>query len=441
MTALRGQTFLRTLNGFAIGLLIFGLSVSSFSSLAIAQETQDVDSIVALVDDDVILRSELDIATKGIIERIRQQGGQLPPQEVIDKQVLERLILRRLQLQRAFATGIRVSDSEIDQALMQLAQQNNINLMQMRQVIEADGEDFSEFRQNIGEEMMTERLRQRVVNSMDPITETEVDILLASDRFASGEYNISHILIPLPEGATPQQILAEEEKVAGIYAQLEDGLDFASAAISYSSSQEALEGGLVGWRDLNSVPVVFSESIKNLRAGQITPPIRSPAGFHIVKVNEYRDRSEIMTTEFHARHIMVEANELLSPKDAMERIRRIHTELLDGDSFEELAKKYSDDVNSANLGGDMGWFVPASYGERMDETLMALKDGEISEPFQTEVGWHIIERLGTREKDITEESLRASARNNIRQQKVDTEVERFLQQMRDEAFVETRLPS
>lgn len=441
MTETRGNTLLITTNRLAIGLLILGLSVSSISNTAFAQESQSVDSIVALVDDDIILRSELDIATKGIIDRIRQQGGQLPPQEVIDKQVLERLILRRLQLQRAFQTGIRVGDSEIDQAMMKLAQQNNISLMQMRQVIESEGEDFSEFRQNIGEEMMTERLRQRIVNSMDPVTETEVDILLASDRFSSGEYNISHILIPLPEGATPQQIAAQEEKTTGIYEQLQDGLDFASAAISYSSSQEALEGGLVGWRDLNSVPVVFSEAIKDLRDGQITPPIRSPAGFHIVRVNEYRDQSQIMTTEFHARHIMVEVNELLTPKAAMERVRAIHTELIEGASFEELAKKYSDDVGSANLGGDMGWFVPMAYGERMDQTLEALKDGEISEPFQTENGWHIIERLGVREKDITEDALRSSARNNIRQQKTDAEIEQFLQQMRDEAFVEIRLPS
>jgi len=441
MTVDRGLTFLKTTQQLAIGLLIFSLSVVCTSTTSFAQAAQKVDSIVALVDDDVILRSELDIATKGIVDRIRQQGGQLPPQDVIDKQVLERLVLRRLQLQRAFQTGIRVSDSEIDQAMLRLAEQNQISLMQMRQVIEADGEDFSEFRQNIGEEMMTERLRQRIVNSMDPVTETEIDILLASEAFSGGEYNISHILIPLPEGATPKQIEDQEAKAAGIYEQLEDGLDFASAAISYSSSSEALEGGLVGWRDLNSVPVVFSEAIKNLRAGQISPPIRSPAGFHIVKVNDYRDRTEVMTTEFHARHIMIETSDLLTPKQAMDKIRSIHTELDDGASFEELAKKHSDDVSSANLGGDMGWFQPNAYGERMEQTLVAMKDGQISEPFQTENGWHIIERLGMREKDVTEESLRASARGNIRQQKSDAEIEQFLQQMRDEAFVETRLSS
>ena len=417
--------------------LISGLATSTVH----AQKTTQIDSIVALVDDDVVLRSELDLAIKGIVDRIRQQGGDLPPKHLLEKQVLERLIIRRLQLQRAFQTGIRTSDADIDKSLLMLAQQNNITRMQLRQVIENDGEDFVEFRQNIGEEMMTERLRQRVINSMDPITETEIDIMLASDRFHGGEYNISHILIALPEGATPQQIAMQESKANNVHQQLVEGLDYASAAISYSDSQEALEGGLVGWRDLNSVPVVFSDAIKNLRAGQFTVPIRSPAGFHIIKVNDYRDRSQVMATEFHARHIMIETNDLIGPRQAMEQIREIHKKLVDGEDFGDLAKENSDDISSANLGGDMGWFTPQAFGERMEQTLEAMQDGDISEPFQTEIGWHIIERLGKREKDVTEESMRNTARNNLQQQKMDVEIERFLQQMRDEAFVEIRLES
>ena len=408
---------------------------------AFAQNTTRIDSIVALVDDDVILRSELDIAIKGIVDRIRQQGGDLPPQSLLEKQVLERLVIRRLQLLRAFQTGIRISDTDIDQSLLMLAEQNQISLMQLRQVIETDGEDFGEFRQNLGEEMMTERLRQRVVSSMDPITETEIDIMLASESFNSGEYNISHILIGLGEGSTPQQIAAQESKANNVYQQLEEGLDFASAAISYSDSQEALEGGLVGWRDLNSVPVAFSDAIKNMRAGQLTVPIRSPAGFHIIKVNDYRERSQVMATEFHARHIMIETNDLVGPRQAMEQVRDIHKQLSEGADFAELAKEYSNDVSSQNLGGDMGWFMPQTYGERMDQTLAAMQDGEISEPFQTESGWHIIERLGMREKDVTVESIRNAARSNLQQRKMDIELEQFLQEMRDEAFVETRLDS
>ncbi|MDX2427082.1 MAG: peptidylprolyl isomerase, partial [Xanthomonadales bacterium] len=370
-----------------------------------------------------------------------QQGGDLPPPSLLEKQVLERLVIRRLQLVRAFQTGIRISDSDIDQSLLMLAEQNKISLMQLRQVIEADGEDFVEFRQNIGEEMMTERLRQRVVNSMDPITETEIDILLASEGFSTGEYNISHILIGMSEGATPQQVAEMETKATNVYQQLEEGLDFASAAISYSDAQEALEGGLVGWRDLNSVPVVFSDSIRNLRAGQMTTPIRSPAGFHIIRVNDYRERSQVMATEFHARHIMVETNDLIGPREAMEQIRDIHKDLVEGVDFAELAREFSDDISSANLGGDMGWFLPLAFGERMEQTLKAMEDGEISEPFQTEQGWHIIQRLGIREKDVTVEATRNKARANLQQQKVDIEVEQFLQQMRDEAFVEIRLDS
>lgn len=422
-------------------ILVSGLATGLMTDTALAQNSNKIDSIVALVDDDVVLRSELDIAIKGIVDRIRQQGGDLPPQHLLEKQVLERLIIRELQLQRAFQTGIRVSDADIDQSLMLLAQQNNISLMQLRQVIEADGEDFAEFRENIGEEMMTERLRQRVVNSMDPITETEIDILLASERFQGGEYNISHILIGLNEGATPQEIAMQESKANNVHQQLVEGLDFASAAISYSNSQEALEGGLIGWRDLNSVPVVFSDAIRPLRAGQFTVPIRSPAGFHIMKVNDYRDRSQVMATEYHARHIMIETNDLVTPRQAMEEVRDIHKQLVEGGDFEALARQNSDDISSSNLGGDMGWFQPEAYGDRMAQTLEAMQDGEISEPFQSEVGWHIIERLGKREKDVTEEAMRNAARNNLQQQKMDIEVEQFLQQMRDEAFVEIRLDS
>ena len=432
---------MRSFNHPAVWVMCIMLLSPVASDTAMAQNTVEIDSIVALVDDDVILRSELDIASQGIIDKIRQQGGDLPPKSLLEKQVMERLIIRRLQLLRAYQTGIRVSDADIDQAMLMLAQQNKISLMQLRQVIEADGEDFAEFRQNIGEEMMTERLRQRVVNSMDPITETEIDILLASESFSTGEYNISHILIGMSEGATPQQIAEAETKATNVYQQLEEGLDFASAAISYSDSQEALEGGLVGWRDLNSVPVAFSDSIRNLRTGQMTTPIRSPAGFHIIRVNDYRERAQVMSTEFHARHIMVETNDLISPREAMEEIRDIHKDLIEGVDFEELAREFSDDVSSANLGGDMGWFLPEAFGERMEQTLTAMQDGEISEPFQTEQGWHIIQRLGKREKDVTVEATRNKARSNLQQQKMDIEIEQFLQQLRDESFVEVRLDS
>lgn len=401
---------------------------------------QPLDAIVALVDDDVILRSELDLAVQGIVERIRASGESMPPQNLLERQVLERLIIRELQVQKALQTGIRVSDADIDQALVSLSKQNNITVQQMRQVIERDGENFAEFRHNVGEELLTERLHQRIVNGMAPVTDTEVEILLASEDLSGGEFNISHILVALPDGATPQQIEEIQAKANDIHRRLEEGLEFASAAISYSDSQEALEGGVVGWRDLNSIPAFFADAIRDLKPGEFSQPIRSPAGFHIVRVNDFREQRQVMVKEYHARHIMVQINELITARAAMDRITDIRQRLKNNEDFAALAKEFSDDPTSANLGGDMGWFPPETYGDRVAQTLQGLKQDEISEPFQTEAGWHIIQLLGVRESDRTEEAIREEARAKIRQQKAEAEIDRTLRQFRDEAFVEIRLP-
>ena len=411
-------------------------------AVATAQDSSNthIDSIVALVDEDIILRSELDLAVAGIVQRVRESGESMPPMHLLEKQVLERLIVRELQIQRALQTGIRISDADIDQALMSLAQKNSMTIQQMRQVIETDGEDFAEFRRNIGEELMTERLRQRIVNGMEPITDTEVDILLASEDLSGGEYNVSHIMVGLPDGSTPTQISAAQNKVDNIHQRLVDGLDFASAAISYSDSQEALEGGLVGWRDLNSVPAFFADAMRELQPGEFTPPIRSPSGFHILKVNDFREQRQVVVKEYNARHIMIEVDALMTPRLAMDTIIEIKGKLGDGEDFAVLAKEYSDDPTSANLGGDMGWFPPQAYGDRVYQTLIALTAGQTSEPFQTEGGWHIIELLETREIDRTEEAIRAEARDKIMMRKAEQEIEKVLRQFRDEAFVEIRLP-
>jgi len=424
----------------AIPAALVALALAAGPAAAQTGAKTPIDSIVALVEEDVILRSELDVAMAGIIDRVRASGEAMPPMNLLERQVLERLIIRELQVQRALQTGIRVSDADIDQALTTLAQQNNMTVQQMRQVIEGDGEDFAEFRRNIGEEIMAERLRQRIVNSMDPVTDTEIDILLASEDLTGGEYNISHILIALPEGSTPQQIGAAQAKADDLHQRLAEGLDFASAAISYSDSQEALEGGLVGWRDLNSVPAFFADAVRDLKPGQISEPIRSPAGFHIIRVNDYREQRQVMVKEYHARHIMIEINELATPRVAMDQIIEVKKKLDGGEDFAELAREYSDDPTSANLGGDMGWFPPEAYGDRVYQTLMALDAGETSEPFQTMGGWHIMELLETRETDRTEEAIRAEARDKIRMQRADQEIDTVLRQFRDEAFVEIRLP-
>jgi peptidyl-prolyl cis-trans isomerase SurA len=408
-------------------------------ALPLAGRAQPIDSIVALVDEDIILRSELDLAVAGIVENIRASGQAMPPMNLIEGQVLERLIIRELQVQRALQTGIRVSDADVDQTLVMMAQENGITVQQMRQVIEADGEDFSEFRSNIAEELMTQRLQQRIANGMDPITDTEVDILLASEDLIGGEYNISHILIALADGSTPQQIQAAQEEADDIHRRLSEGLDFASAAISYSDGQEALEGGSIGWRELSGVPAFFADAIRGLQPGEFSDPIRSPVGFHIVKVNDFREERQVMIREYKARHIMIEVNELVSPRLAMEQISDIKAQLDDGADFAELAKEHSDDINTANIGGDMGWFPPEAFGERVALTVSNLEPGEISEPFQSVAGWHILELQDTRETDRTEEAIRANAREKIWMQKREQEINKVLRQFRDEAYVEIRL--
>ncbi len=428
----------------AMTMILFALASVTITAGLEAQldsgSIEPIDSIIALVDEDVILRSELDLAIEGIVDRIRDSGEGMPPMDLLENQVLERLIMRELQVQKAMQTGIRISDADIDQALVNLAQQNNLTVQQLRQVIEVDGEDFAEFRKNIGEELLTDRLQQRIVNGMDPITDTEVDILLASEDLTGGEYNISHIMIALPDGATPLQIREGQAKIDDVHQRLMDGLDFASAAISYSDSEEALEGGNVGWRDLNSVPAFFADAIRELGPGETTNSIRSPRGFHIIKVNDYREQRQIVIEEYHARHIMIEANELISPRAAMDKIAQIKEKLNNNEDFAELAKENSDDPTSANLGGDMGWFPPQAYGDRVYQTLIAMEEGETSEPFQTAGGWHIIELLGKREIDRTEDAIRAEARDKIRQRKAEQEITKVLRQFRDEAFVEIRLP-
>ena len=420
------------------------LATSLLPATASAQLLQDtgsgeIDSIVALVDEDIILRSELDQAVAGIVQQIRARGEQMPPMHLLESQVLERLIITELQVQRAMQTGIRISDADVDQYLVNIAQNNNITVQQMRQSIEADGMEFAEFRRNIGEQMMTERLQQRIFNGMDPITDTEVDILLASEDASGGEYNVSHIMLLLGDGSTPQQVAEVKARADDIHQRLADGLEFSSAAISYSEGQEALQGGLIGWRDLNSVPAFFADAVRGLQPGDITEPVRSPVGFHIIKVNDFREQRQVVITEYNARHIMVEVNELVTPRLAMEQIIEIQEKLEAGEDFAELAKEFSDDTSTANIGGDMGWFPPEAYGERVFQTLSGLDPGELSQPFQTQAGWHIIEFLAERQTDRTDDAIRAEARDKIMRRKAQQEIDKILRQFRDEAFVEIRL--
>ncbi|HID48934.1 MAG TPA: peptidylprolyl isomerase, partial [Chromatiales bacterium] len=314
-----------------------------------------IDRIVAVVEEDVILQSGLDDNIANIRRQIEARGGPMPPDDLLNKQVLERLIMKKLQVQRADGTGIRVSDSDVDNTLQMVAQQNNISVTQLRNRLETDGFDFAEFRDEMRDELTINRLRDRVTDSASDVTDTEIEIMLASEQFGGGEVNVSQILISLAEGASPTEVREAQEEAEDVYQRLQDGLDFSAAAISYSDAPDALEGGLIGWRDANTIPTMFADALAELEAGEVTPPIRSPAGFHLLLLNERRSNQQVMLNEVRAQHLMVEITELVSAREAMDLIRDLKTRLDEGSDFSELAREYSDDRNSANLGGDLGW--------------------------------------------------------------------------------------
>ncbi len=416
------------------------------AQLSSAQETTDspatlqqIDSIVAVVEEDIILRSDLDRALGTIAKQIEASGQTAPSQSILERQVLERLAVDRLQLQRAAASGIRVSDQEIDRYIQRVAAESGITTQQMQQTIMADGITWIEFRTDVHDQLAVQRLRQRVAASRINVSETEVDIFLDGEDEKPGEYKLSHILVSLPEGATPDQIREARNKVGQVLQEISNGMDFATAAITYSDGQRALQGGELGWRPSEQLPPVFNEALGQLEAGQITEPLRSPSGFHILRVDDFREAAPRMVEEYSARHLMVSVSELLGPIEAEEKVRRLHREISAGADFAELAKEHSDDQTSANLGGDLGWFEPAAFGPGVAKVLIEMTEGQLSEPFQTQAGWHILKHQGSRTVDRTVEFERNRAREAIRARKMEEEVELWLRQLRDEAFIEYRL--
>lgn len=407
--------------------------------LAGAQSYQKMDEIVAIVDEGVILRSELESTMDSVLRQIQQRGERQPPPQVLEEQVLERLIMNQVQVQRAEQTGIRVTDQEVDRSLADVARQNQLTLIQLRQAIEADGLDFNEFREDVRNQLLTSKLTQRIVESMDQITDTEVDMLLESEMFGSDEYNLSQIAIQLSPSATPADLREAEQRINEIRRQVVDGMDFAEAAVNFSDSPDALDGGEVGWRNLNTMPRQLADRIRDMEAGEISEPILGNGSLMLIKVNDRRPRGEIIINELQARHIMVQPSELVSSDDARRLIESLHAQIQEGAEFAALAREFSDDERTANIGGLMDWFPEGAYGQTFQAVCDSLEPGEVSQPFQTGDGWHLVMLEGKRQADRTEEALRAEARELIVQQRSDEEIDRVLRQMRDEAYVEILL--
>ncbi|MDW8480020.1 MAG: peptidylprolyl isomerase [Xanthomonadales bacterium] len=424
----------------ATAILPFLLAIAAISAAGAPRAAPaTLDAIVAVVDDQLILRSELDRALANVLERYREEPERLPPRPVLEKQVLESLILLRLQVARAENAGIRIGEGELDQAIAMVAGQYRMGVGDLRRAIEADGFSWEEYRSTLREELMVQRLRQRVIQSRVQVSETEVDILLASDALKRGEVRIAHILIAVPPGADAETIALAREKAEGVHRLLGEGMDFAAAAIRYSDAQNALEGGVIGWRRFDELPELLANAVAGLQPGQYSPPIRGPAGFHIVKLIEQREPSRQVVKEYKVRHILVRESELRSSAAAFDRIRELRRRIAAGEDFQAVAREASDDESTRNLGGDLGWVQAQTFGPQFAEVLLGLADGEVSDPFRSEGGWHVILREASREVDRTEDYLRAQARETIRRRKAEEEYELFLRQLRNEAYVEIRL--
>ncbi|ACL73790.1 SurA domain protein [Thioalkalivibrio sulfidiphilus HL-EbGr7] len=410
----------------------------------LAQRADDapLDHIVALVEDDVIMHSELQNRLDTVRQQILSRGGRLPPDDVLIPQVLERLIIERLQLQQATRAGIRIDDITLNQTMERIARENSMSLPEFRDRLVADGIDFQVFREQIRDEMTIGQLRRRQVENRIQVSEQEIDDLIASESGAIDrdvEYRLSHILVPLPEGANAADIQAARERAEAIRKRAVAGENFSELALSESAGQQALEGGDLGWRAAAQVPTLFARNVVLMREGEVSELIRSPSGFHLIKLQERRGGERAQITQTHARHILIQPTAILSQEDARERIAGLRNRILMGNDFADLARAHSDDRGSAMRGGDLGWTDPGDLVPQFEEVMNALAPNTLSEPFLSPFGWHIVEVLDRRTYDSSRQLMRAQAREIIRERKREEETELWLRRLRDEAYVELRL--
>jgi len=402
-----------------------------------------LDRIVALVNEGIVLQSELDNQMTLIAQRLQEQGVALPPESVLRQQVLERLVLTEIQMQRAKRLDIQVSDEQINAALAGVAKRNNIPFNDLPQVLASEGIDYIQYREEMRREMIMSQLRQREVDARVGISPKEIDQYLAkqSQRLdANAEYELAHILVGVPSSASPEQVQEAEEKAQGIYRQLLQGADFGQTAVAVSDGRDALEGGYLGWLPAGRVPTIFADVIPTLQAGKVSEPIRSGSGYHLLYLMNVRGVEAVIVDQIHARHILIRTNEILDDGAARQKLVEIRTRIVEGgEDFDTIARAVSDDPGTASEGGDLGWSTRGRFVPEFEAVADTLEPGQVSEPFQTQFGWHILQLLGKRKHDSTADARRNEAYMAILQRKSAEDTELWLRRLRDEAFVEFRL--
>jgi peptidyl-prolyl cis-trans isomerase SurA len=416
------------------------LVLLSLASPTAAQET--LERIVAVVNDDVVLASELETELQQARRRMSQREMSMPPADELRRQVLDRLIMRRLQLNRAERLGIAVDSASLDAAVRRVAQQNDMTLSQFRDALARQDMTMRDIRERLRRELTLQRLRRQQMRRRVNVTDQEIDQYIEQNSGDNWEYNLSHILISAPEGASPKQLEQAREKAEDLKAELGDGGEFDTLAATWSDSRTALEGGEMGWRVRGEVADPLAERLPDMEPGEVTDVLQTPSGFHLFKLNDRRRQEREVVTQKRLRHILIEANDVVTDDDARDRLQSLRQRMTAGDAeFAELARANSDDPDSASKGGDMGWHRPGALPPNLEEQVRRLDAGEVSQPFRSRLGWHIVEITDVRDKDVTEKTLRRDAQQAIRERKRGQEMELWLRQLRDEAYIDIRLPS
>ena len=428
--------------------LVVGLTLAGTNAFSQTRELSSsgelLDRIAAVVNEGVVLVSRLDAQTDEIIERLRQQKTELPPRNVLRKQILERLVVEEIQLQRADRIGIEVSEEMLNGALDDVAKRNQIPFPDLPRALAQQGIDYRDFRDEIRRQMKLQLLRQRDVIARINISPRELEQFMARQQNApdrNAEYNISHILVSVPVTASPEQIESREQRAREVYEKAKGGEDFAQLAVAYSESSTNIEGGSLGWRRGPQLPSIIAERVQQMKAGEVSEPIRTPSGFHLFRVNEIRGGvQQSVVAQVHARHILLKTNELEDDQTVEQKLSNIRERVLNGgEDFGAIAAVTSQDSGSAADGGDLGWAGPGTFVPEFERQLDLLQENQISPPFKSQYGWHIIQMLGRRQHDATEDVRRQRAFAELRESKAEEETELWLRRLRDEAFVEYRM--
>ncbi|MBU1664895.1 MAG: peptidylprolyl isomerase [Gammaproteobacteria bacterium] len=420
----------------------FLLAASLLGAASANAAPQDIDRIVAVVNNAVITEYELNKRVEQVIRQLANQKTQSPPRRTLEKQLLERMINERALMQIAEDTNIRFEGTALDRAVARIAQQNNLTPEEFRKALEAEGSDFAAFREQIRSEMTISRLKEREVDNKIVVTDAEIDNFLSNpalDANQQDEYNLAHILILAPEGASPEKLAELRAKAEKAQAELQAGTHFSQVSAAYSDAQNALQGGSLGWRSEGQLPSLFAKVVRTLKSGESSTVIQSPNGFHIVKLVDKRGKNvQLVVKQTHARHILVKTNEVVSDDDARNRLRQLKERIENGADFAELAKLHSDDL-SANRGGNLNWLNPGDTVPEFERAMDALKLGQVSDPVRSPFGWHLIQVQERRDQDVTQERRRLEARRALRDRKAEEAFEDWVRQVRDRAYVEYRL--